>query len=152
MLWSFVYLVARNLFALVWLLGRTRRSKEAEILVLRHELAILRRQAARPKLTPADRALLTALSRSLSRPAWTVFPFAPETLLRWHRQLIARRWTYSQRPPGRPPLERSLRELILRLARENQHWGYKRIVGELKGLGITVSATSQPRTLRSRSS
>jgi hypothetical protein len=73
LLWSFVYLVARNLFALVWLLGRPRRSKEAEILVLRHELAILRRQAPRPKLTPADRALLTALSRSLPRPAWTVF-------------------------------------------------------------------------------
>jgi hypothetical protein len=72
-----------------------RRSKELEILVLRHELAILRRQAARPKLTRADRALLASLSRSLARPAWPVFPIRPETLLRWHRQLIARRWTYS---------------------------------------------------------
>ncbi len=123
MLWSFVYLVVRNLFALVWLLGRPRRSKEMEILVLRHELAILRRQAARPKLTRADRALLASLSRSLSRPAWAVFPVKPETLLRWHRQLIARRWTYSHRPPGRPPLERELRELIVRLADENPHWG-----------------------------
>jgi putative transposase len=147
LLWSFVYLVVRNLFALVWLLGRPRRSKELEILVLRHELAILRRQAARPKLTRADRALLASLSRSVTRPAWPVFPVKPETLLRWHRQLIARRWTYSQRTPGRPPFERSLRELILRLADENPHWGYKRIVGEFKGLGISVSATSVRKVL-----
>jgi hypothetical protein len=146
-LWSFVYLVVRNLFALVWLLGRPRRSKELEILVLRHELALLRRQPSRPRLTRADRALLAALSRSLPRPAWTVFSFKPEALLRWHRQLIARRWTYSHRPPGRPPLERSLRDLILRLGRENPHWGYKRIVGELKGLGISVSATSVRKVL-----
>src|SRR5437764_261840 len=87
------------------------------------------------------------MSRSLARPAWAVFPFKPETLLRWHRQLIARRWTYSHRTPGRPPLERSLRELILRFASENPHWGYKRIVGELKGLGIPVSATSVRKVL-----
>jgi len=147
LLWSFGYLVVRNLFALVWLLGRPRRSKELEILVLRHELGILRRQSSRPKLTRADRALLASLSRSLPRPAWTVFSFKPETLLRWHRQLIARRWTYSHRSPGRPGLERSLRELILRLAEENPHWGYKRIVGELKGLGIPVSATSVRKVL-----
>jgi transposase len=157
-----VYLVVRNLFALVWLLGRPRRSKELEILVLRHELAILRRQAARPKLTRADRVLLAALSRSLPRTAWAGFSVKPETLLRWHRQLIARRWTYSHRAPGRPPLARSLRELIVRLARENPHWGYKRIVGEIKGLGIAVSATSvrkvlleaglQPAPQRTRSS
>src|SRR6266536_1275512 len=144
---SFVYLVVRNLFALVWLLGRPRRSKEMEILVLRHEVAILRRQASRPRLTRADRALLASLSRSLARPAWAVFPIKPETLLRWHRQLIARRWAYSHRTPGRPPLKCSLRELIVRLARENSHWGYKRIVGELKGLGIPVSATSVRKVL-----
>jgi transposase len=147
LLWSFVYLVVRNLFALVWLLGRPRRSKELEILVLRHELAILRRHASRPKLTRADRALLASLSRSLARPAWTVFSIKPETLLRWHRQLIARRWTHTHRTPGRPPLERSLRELILRLADENPHWGYRRIVGELKGVGISVSATSVRKVL-----
>jgi len=90
-LWSFVYLFVRNLLALVWLLGRPRRSKEMKILVLRHELAILRRQPSRPKLTWPDRALLASLSRSLARPAWAVFPIKPETLLRWHRQLIARR-------------------------------------------------------------
>jgi len=147
LLWSFVYLVVRNLFALVWLLGRPRRSKEMEILVLRHELAILHRQTSRPRLTRVDRALLASLSRSLARPAWAVFPIKPETLLRWHRQLIARRWTFSHRTPGRPPLERSLCELILRLADENSHWGYKRIVGELKGLGIPVSATSVRKVL-----
>jgi putative transposase len=122
LLWSFVYLVVRNLFALAWLLGRPRRSKELEILVLRHELAILRRQAE-PRLTRADRALLAALSRSLPRVAWTSFPVKPDTLLRWHRQLVARRWTYSHTRPGRPPLGPSLRTMILRLARENPHWG-----------------------------
>jgi putative transposase len=147
LLWSFVYRVVRNLFALMWLLGRPSRSKELEILVLRHELAILRRQALPPTLARADRALLAVLSRSLPRTAWAAFSFKPETLLRWHRQLIARRWTYSQRRPGRPPLEGSFRELILRLARENPHWGYKRIVGELKGLGISVSATSVRKVL-----
>jgi transposase InsO family protein len=147
LLWSFVYLVVRNLFALVWLLGRPRRSKELEILVLRHELAILRRQGSRPKPTRADRALLASLSRLLHQTAWASFSFKPETLLRWHRQLIARRWTYSHRRPGRPPLGRSLCELILRLAGENPHWGYKRIVGELKGLGIAVSATSVRKVL-----
>ena len=123
MLWSFAYLAVRNLFALVWLLARSRRSKELEILVLRHELAMLRRQARQPKLTPADRGLLAALSRSLPRGAWAGFPVKPETLLRWHRQLVARRWAYAHRKTGRPPLQRSLRELILRLARENPHWG-----------------------------
>jgi putative transposase len=147
LLWSFVYLAVRYLFALVWLLGRSRRAKELEILVLRHELAILRRHAPRPSPTPADRALLAVLSRWLPPTAWAAFSFKPETLLRWHRQLVARRWTCSQRRPGRPPLEHSLRELILRLARENSHWGYKRIVGELKGLGISVSATSVRKVL-----
>jgi transposase InsO family protein len=137
----------RNLFALVWLLARPRRSKEFEILILRHELAVLRRQSARPRLTRADRALLAALSRAVPRTVWTNLAVKPDTVLRWHRQLVARRWTYAHRKPGRPPLERSLRELILRLARENSHWGYKRIVGELKGIGISVSATSVRKVL-----
>jgi putative transposase len=147
LLWSFAYLVVRNLFALVWLLARPRRSKELEILVLRHELSMLRRRAQQPRLTRADRAWLAALCRSLPRVAWARFPVKPETLLRWHRQLVARRWTYTHRAPGRPPLESSLRTLILRLSHENPHWGYKRIVGELKGLGITVSATSVRKVL-----
>ncbi len=91
--------------------------------------------------------MLAALSRSLPRVAWTGFPVKPETLLRWHRQLVARRWTYAHRSPGRPPLESSLRALILRLGDENPHWGYKRIVGELRGLAISVSATSVRKVL-----
>jgi putative transposase len=137
----------RNLFALVWLLARPRRSKEFEILLLRHELAVLRRQSARPRLTRADRALFAALSRAVPRTAWTNLAVKPDTLLRWHRQLVARRWTHAHRKAGRPPLERSPRELILRLARENPHWGYKRIVGELKAVGLSVSATSVRKVL-----
>src|SRR5215207_12974 len=106
----------RNLFALVWLLVRPRRSNELEILLLRHELAVLRRQSARPRLTRADRALFAALSRGVPRTAWANLAVKPDTVLRWHRQLVVRRWTYAHRKAGRPPLERSLRELILRLA------------------------------------
>jgi putative transposase len=147
LLWSFVYLVVRTLFALVWLLARPRRSKEFEILLLRHELAVLRRQAGRARLIRADRALFAALSRRVPRTAWANLAVKPDTLLRWHRQLVARRWTYTHRKAGRPPLERSVRELIVRLASENPHWGYKRIVGELKGLGVRVSATSVRKVL-----
>jgi putative transposase len=119
--WSFVYLAVRNLFALVVLLARSDRLKELEILVLRHEVAVLRRQSGRRRIEPADRALLAMLSRALPRRAWAAFSVRPETLLRWHRGLVARRWTYAHRKPGRPPLARPRRELILRLARENPH-------------------------------
>ncbi len=141
MLVSFVYVVACRLFALVVLLARSDRSKELELLVLRHELSILRRQARRPQLTEGDRLILAALSRLLPRRSWQAFLVTPETLLRWHRRIVAWRWTYPHRRPGRPPLDQHVRQLILRLARENSHWGYVRIVGELRKLGITVSAT-----------
>ena len=97
MLWSFVYLMLRNLFALVWLLARPRRSNEFEILLLRHELAVLRRQSARPRLTRADRALFAALSCVVPRTAWTNLAVKPDTLLRWHRRLVGKRWTYTAR-------------------------------------------------------
>jgi putative transposase len=138
---SLVYLIVCRLLALLVLLARTDRSKELEILVLRHELAILRRQVGRPRFEPRDRLMFAALSRVASRCCWSVFPVRPETLLRWHRQLVARRWTYSHRRPGRPAIEREIRELIVRLARENTSWGYVRIVGELRKLGLDVSAT-----------
>jgi putative transposase len=138
---SSLYLVVCRLLALLVLLARGDPSKELEILVLRHELAILRRQAGRPRFAPSDRLLLAALSRVAPRRSWGAFPVRPETLLRWHRSLIARGWTYPHRRPGRPPIGRQVRELIVRLARENSNWGYVRIVGELRKLGINVSAT-----------
>jgi putative transposase len=138
---SLLYLVVCRLLAFLVLLARGDRSKELEILVLRHELAILRRHVDRPRFAPSDRLMLAALSRVAPRRCWGAFPVRPETLLRRHRHLIARRWTYPHRRPGRPPLERELRELIVRLARENASWGYVRIVGELRKLGINVSAT-----------
>ncbi len=138
---SVVYVVACRLFGLVVLLARGERSKELEILVLRHELSILRRQVGRPRFEPQDRLVLAALSRVLPRRSWAAFLVRPETILRWHRRLVARRWTYPHRRPGRPPVEREVRELIVRLARENTTWGYVRIVGELRRLGIDVSAT-----------
>ncbi len=138
---------SRKVLALIVLIGRSDRSKELEILVLRHELALLRRRSGRPGFEPADRALLAALSRALPRRVWAAFSVRPETLLRWHRQLVARRWTYPHRKPGRPPLARPRRELILQLARENPHWGYQRIAGELKRLGLAVSPTTVRKVL-----
>ncbi len=112
-----------------------------EIVVLRHELAVVRRQVARPELRPADRVFLAAASRLLPRTSWRSFVVTPMTLLRWHRRLVARRWTDPGRV-GRPPIGGEIRELVLRLARENPRWGYQRIVGELRGLGVAVSATT----------
>jgi len=117
-------------------------AKDWEILVLCHQLTVLRRQVPRPRLEPADRALLAAISRVLSRSRWSCFLVKPETLLRWHRRLVAGAWTYPHRQPGRPPLAREVEQLIVRLARENPCWGYQRIKGELGGLGIQVSATT----------
>jgi putative transposase len=139
--WSFVYLALCRLLQLV-VLCRSERLKELEILVLRHELAILRRQPRHAPLRPVDRAILAALARALPRSALGGLSVRPATLLRWHRQLVRRRWTYPHRRPGRPPFDRRLQALVVRLARENPGWGYRRIVGELQSLGISVSATS----------
>src|SRR5262245_6903686 len=92
--------------------------------------------------SPHDRLLLAAFSRILPRRFWNAFFVQPETLLSWHRGLVARRWTYPHRRPGRPPISRDVRELVLRLARENSSWGYMRIAGELRKLGIAVAASS----------
>jgi len=115
--------------------------------VLRHELSVLRRQAGRPRLRPSDRLLLAAASRLLPRSRWDSFLVTPATLLRWHRRLVARRWTYAGRV-GRPPVGGEIRELVLRLARENPRWGYQRIVGEINGLGLKVSPTTVRKILR----
>jgi putative transposase len=139
---SFLYWSLRRLLELAVLCARSEREKEIEILLLRHQLRVLERQAARPRLAPADRALLAAFSRLLPRDAWSSFFVTPATLLRWHRQLVARRWTYSHRLPGRPATPADVRELVVRMARENPTWGYRRIQGELLGLGIRVGAST----------
>jgi putative transposase len=115
--------------------------------VLRHELAVLQRQVRRPAFTSADRLFLAAVSQKLPRAQWPSFLVTPSTLLRWHRRLVAYRWTYA-RQPGRPPINQGMRALIMRLARENPRWGYQRIVGELNGLGIALSATTVRKVLR----
>jgi putative transposase len=122
--------------------------QEVEILVLRHQLAILRRQHPRPRLQPHDRALLAALSRLLPSSRWSIFMVTPETLLRWHRRMVRRHWTYPTTPRGRPPLPDEVQTLIVRLATENPRWGYQRIRGELLHLGCRVSASSIARVLR----
>lgn len=139
---SFLYWALRRLVELVALQMRSEREKDIELLLLRHQLLVLQRQVARPQLRPADRALLAAFSRALPRAAWSSFIVTPATLLRWHRELVARRWTYSHRRPGRPATAVEVRELVVRLARENPGWGYRRIQGELVGLGIKIAAST----------
>jgi putative transposase len=109
--------------------------------VLRHQLRVLQRQVARPRLQSADRLLMAVLSRSLPRRAWSSFFVSPATLLRWHRQLVARRWTYPRRSVG-PLTDSGISELVLRMARENPTWGYRRMHGELVGLCVTLAPST----------
>ena len=148
MVWSFLYLAVRRVLELILLCFRSAEANEIEILVLRQELAVLRRQHPRPRLEPTDRALLAALSRLLPRARWSVFLVRPETLLRWHRRMVARRWTCPTTSKGRPPISDEVQQLVVRLARENPRWGYQRIHGELLRLGCRVSASSIRRVLR----
>jgi putative transposase len=137
-LWSLHYLIIRRVFQFLVLLGRSDRAKEIEILALRHQVAVLRRQVHRPDLRDGDRLLLAALSRHLPRRSWKTFFVTPATVLRWHRDLVARRWAYPRKPPGRPSTRKDIGDAVLRLARENPGWGYQRISGELAGAGIRV--------------
>jgi putative transposase len=144
---SLLYLLFRRALAVASLRVRSREFKELEIVVLRHELEVLRRQIARPRLEENDRVFLAAASRLLGRVARSFF-VRPDTLLGWHRQLVRKRWTYAKRRPGRPAVSEEIRELVLRLARENPRWGYQRIVGELSRIDVETSATTVAKILR----
>ena len=145
MLSKLAYLTLCRSIQLLVLLARGEAAKDLEILVLRHQLTVLRRQVPRPKLEPADRALLAAVSRVLPRARWSCFLVEPETLLRWHRRLVAGAWTYPCRQTGRPPLDQEVQQLIVCLARENPRWGYQRIQGELLH---SACASRRPRSAR----
>ena len=145
---SFLYRLVRRVIELLAVHRMDAVAKDAEILVLRQQLAVLRRQVARPRFTWTDRAVVATLAKLVPRESWAAFLITPETILRWHRTLIRRRWTYPHRPAGRPCLSEDTIELIARLARENPRWGYQRIVGELKKLGVTVSKGSVANVLR----
>ena len=138
---SFFYLVIVRLFQLLRLRRRPGDESAVEIVMLRHEVAVLRRQISRPALEPRDRAFFSAFSRLLSSDLRGRFFVQPATLLRWHRDLVSRRWTYPHRS-GRPGIPAGVVEIILRLARENATWGYRRIHGELATMGITLAPSS----------
>jgi transposase len=141
---SVVYLIVRCLLDCLIVLMRHRVSKDAELLVLRHENTVLRRQNGRVRYQPGDRLWLAALSRLVPRRRWSeVFAVTPATLLAWHRRLVARRWDYaSRRRPGRPSTAAAIRKLVIRIATDNPAWGHRRVQGELVRLGHPIAAST----------
>jgi transposase InsO family protein len=144
-----MYLMLARVLSWLAMLARSDADKDVEILVLRHEVAVLRRRNPRPALTWVDRAFLSALGRLLPTQLRRLRLASPRTLLRWHARLVARRWTYPRRQPGRPPTPQPIRALVLQMARENPTWGYRRIHGELVRLGHRVAASTVWRILNS---
>jgi putative transposase len=133
-----------RVFGWLALLARSDRAKDAEILILRHQVAVLQRQVKTPKLSWADRAVLAALARLLSGSQLRQLRLivSPRTLLRWHADLVRRRWAYPRRSPGRPRTAQAIRALVLEMARDNPSWGYRRIHGELAGLGYKLAPST----------
>ena len=140
MLFSLLYFLVRRLLGAG---GGRAEERDIELLVLRHQLKVLQRQVTRPRLNRLDRVLLAAASRAMTKTSWSSFIVRPETLLRWNRELVRKKWPYRRTGhPGRPPVDADVRDLVVRLGRENPRWGYQRIRGELLKLGIRVSATT----------
>ena len=144
MIFSTVYLLVRGLLGCLMVMGRGEVSKDAELLVLRHENAVLRRRIGRVRYQPGDRLWLAVLSRLIPRRRWgEVFAVTPATLLTWHRRLVTRKWDYtSRRRPGRPPTAAAIRKLVIRIATENPRWGHRRVQGELVRLGHSIAAST----------
>ena len=144
MIFSAVYLLVRRLLGCLMVLARREVSKDAELLVLRHQNAVLRRQIGRVRYQPGDRLWLAALSRLVLRHRWgEAFAVTPATLLAWHRRLVTRKWDYSNRQrPGRPPTAAGIRKLVIRIATDNPTWGHRRVQGELVRLGHSIAAST----------
>jgi putative transposase len=143
-MFSVVYLLVRRLLGCLMVLARGEASKDAELLVLRHENAVLRRQISRIRYQPGDRLWLSALSGLIPRRWWgEVFAVTPATLLAWHRRLVAGKWDYaSRRRPGRPSTAAAIRKLVIRMAKDNPAWGHRRVQGELVRLGHQIAAST----------
>jgi putative transposase len=145
---SFLYRAFCSVIQILRLIAREDTDLAIEVVVLHHEVAVLRRQVNRPALEPAARALLAGLARLPPRRRRGRFFVQPATLLRWHRDLVAKRWTYAHGRPGRPTIPKGTTAVVLRLAKENPTWGYRRVHGELATMGIPIAPSSVWATLK----